>query len=95
MSANGDGNKQIWATEFGAPTNGSPGAMTEREVARLVTDSYRVFGSYPWAGPLFWYSFRDLAQSGNEREHFFGLLRHDFSPKPAYGAYRQAATVQR
>jgi hypothetical protein len=95
MSANGDGNKRIWGTEFGAPTSGTPGAMTEREVARLVTDSYKVFGSYSWSGPLFWYSLRDLGASGSDRENFFGLLRHDFSPKPSYTAYQQAAAAQR
>jgi polysaccharide biosynthesis protein PslG len=95
MNANRDGDKQIWATEFGAPTSGAPGAMTEREVARLVTDGYKAFASYSWAGPLFWYSLRDLGASGGDREYFFGLLRHDFSAKPAYTAYQQAAAAHR
>jgi hypothetical protein len=95
MSANGDDEKQVWATEFGAPTRGGPGAITEEQQATLVADSYRAFGSYSWAGPLFWYSFRDLGVSGTDREFFFGLVRNDFSPKPAYAAFQQAASAVR
>jgi polysaccharide biosynthesis protein PslG len=95
MTANGDAAKQVWATEFGAPTRGGAEAITEEQLARLVTDSYRAFGSYSWAGPLFWYAFRDLGTSGTNREHFFGLVRNDFSPKAAFAAFQQAAVEAR
>jgi polysaccharide biosynthesis protein PslG len=89
MAANGDAGKQIWATEFGAPTGGPSGSFVpEAAQAELVTRAYRLFGSYRWAGPLFWYAARDLGTDRRTREDFYGLLRNDFSPKPAFDAYR-------
>lgn len=92
MTANGDARKQIWATEFGAPTGGPSGSFVgEKLQAEMVTRAYTLFGSYKWAGPLFWYAARDLGTSDATRENFFGLLRNDFTPKPAYSAFRAAA----
>jgi len=89
MAANGDAGKQIWATEFGAPTSGPSGSfVAEGLQAQMVTRAYKLFGSYSWAGPLFWYAARDLGTSRDTRENFFGLLRNDFSPKPSYTAFR-------
>lgn len=92
MVANGDGAKKIWATEFGAPTNGPAGSfVTEDAQSRTASNGISLFRSYDWAGPLFWYSGRDLGTSTSTRENFFGLLRYDFSQKPAYAAYKAAA----
>jgi polysaccharide biosynthesis protein PslG len=92
MSAHGDGKKQIWATEFGAPTGGPSGSFVGEQVqAEMVTRAYKLFGSYKWAGPLFWYAARDLGTNGSTRENFFGLLRNDFTPKPSFSAFRAAA----
>jgi polysaccharide biosynthesis protein PslG len=89
MAANGDAGKQIWATEFGAPTGGPSGSfIPEATQAELLTRAYQLFGSYRWAGPLFWYAARDLGTDKSTREDFYGLLRHDFSPKPAFDAYK-------
>ena len=55
-----------------------------------LAKGYTLFGTYTWAGPLFWYSHRDLGATTDTRENFFGLLRNDFSPKPSYSAYRTA-----
>lgn len=91
MTANGDGDKKIWATEFGAPTNGPSGSsVSEADQSRMLAKGYTLFGTYTWAGPLFWYSHRDLGATTDTRENFFGLLRNDFSPKPSYSAYRTA-----
>jgi polysaccharide biosynthesis protein PslG len=93
MADNGDAGKQIWATEFGAPTNGPAGSfVSEQTQATTVTRAFKLFRSYQWAGPLFWYSERDIGTSTSTRENFFGVLRNDFSPKPAFDAYK-AATV--
>lgn len=91
MAANGDSGKEIWATEFGAPTDGPSGSFVGEDAqARMVTRAYELFESYSWAGPLFWYAARDLGTSRGTRENFFGLLHNDFSPKPAYAAFRAA-----
>ena len=91
MTANGDGTKQIWATEFGAPTGSSTQAVTESGQAQMITDAYAKLKSVSWAGPLFVYSFRDNGTESGDREQNFGILRHDWSPKPAYAAYQAAA----
>jgi len=92
MSANGDASKKIWATEFGAPTDGPEGsAVDEGTQAKMITKAYSLWRTYRWAGPLFTYEGRDLGTSTDTRENFFGMLRHDFSPKPSYTAYRNAA----
>jgi hypothetical protein len=89
MAAKGDAEKQIWATEFGAPTGGPSGTFVPESVqVELLTRAYKLFGSYRWSGPLFWYAARDLGNDRSTREDFYGLLRNDFSPKPAFDAYR-------
>jgi polysaccharide biosynthesis protein PslG len=92
MVDNGDGAKRIWATEFGAPTNGPSGShVTEAEQADMIARAYRRWSDYGWGGPLFAYSGRDLGTSTSTRENFFGLVRRDFTRKPSFGAYRTAA----
>lgn len=93
MVDNGDGAKKIWATEFGAPTNGPSGShVSEATQARMIARAYEVWSNYSWGGPLFTYSGRDLGTSTSTRENFFGLVRKDFTRKPSFSAYRAAAT---
>lgn len=37
---------------------------------------------------IFWYSFRSMGQFPNAREHHFGVMERDLTPKPAYFAYK-------
>lgn len=92
MIANGDRAKKIWATEFGAPTNGPAGThVSKRTQAKMVSRAYRLFASYRWAGPLFFYSSRDLGSSTQSAQNFFGFLTQRFARKPAFVAYRRLA----
>ena len=94
MTANGDGGKKIWGTEFGAPTDGPAGSfVSESEQAKIITKAYSTWRTYGWSGPLFTYQGRDLGTSTDTRENHFGLLRNDWSQKPAYDAYRQAVAA--
>ncbi len=95
MIAHGDGAKKIWATEWGAPTNGPAGSgfVSEAEQASQVTEAFALFRSYSWAGPLFVHDFQDDGTSTTTREHFFGLIRYDWSQKPSYAAFRAAAAT--
>lgn len=103
MAANGDGAKKIWATEYGAPTNGPgptavPGQwplqggwqVNEALQAIMLTDAISRYRSYSWAGPFFWYSYQDAGTSRSTVENFFGLLRYDGTRKPAYDAFIKA-----
>jgi hypothetical protein len=91
MVAHGDGDKSIWGTEFGAPTGSAGPAVSEASQARMVTDAYAQWKRLSFAGPLFWYSFRDAGTNPGDVEQNFGLLRHDFSPKPSFAAYQASA----
>jgi polysaccharide biosynthesis protein PslG len=90
LLANGDQGKLIWGTEFGAPTAGGGQAVGEDGQAGQLLDSYSLFGSYSWTGPLFWYSYRDACRNTGDTECYFGLVRSDGSHKPAYAAYQQS-----
>ncbi|HYN97842.1 MAG TPA: cellulase family glycosylhydrolase [Pilimelia sp.] len=79
--------RQIWATEYGAPTAGEF-SVDEAWQARLVGEAYSAWSRHPYAGPLLWYAIRDEgAPPSTEREHFFGLLRNNGDPKPAYAEF--------
>ena len=91
MSANGDGDKEIWATEIGAPTGTSDQAVSESAQAQLVTDMYAKLETWSWAGPAFLYNYRDKGADPADREQNFGLVRHDGTPKPALAAFEAAA----
>ncbi len=87
MIAHGDGAKRIWATEFGAPTGGPGSHVSQRTQARMLIRAYKLFASYSWAGPLFFYQGRDLGTNPGSTQDFFGFLTHNFLPKPSYAAY--------
>jgi hypothetical protein len=91
MRANGDRGKKIWATEWGAPTGTSSTSVTEAKQAKLVTNGLRWLNRSRWAGPAFLYSYRDKGPNATDREENFGIVRYDWSRKPAYAAYRSVA----
>lgn len=106
MAENGDGNKEVWITEYGAPTGG-PGTyfsvnhvrsfrfgvdyMDESSQGAMMAETLSYYSrNSDWIGLFFWYSLRDNGTSRETPENFFGLLRHDWSKKPAYDVFRQA-----
>jgi polysaccharide biosynthesis protein PslG len=91
MKDHGDGNKKIWATEFGAPTGGGSRALTESQQAKMVTTAYELFRSYSWAAPILaWHKDVDRCTTSTNVECFFGLIRSNGSRKPAYDAFVQS-----
>jgi hypothetical protein len=94
MVAHGDSAKKIWATEYGAPTNGpaqshfaSPvPAAREASQANILATAYRLFDTYSWAGPMCWFDYQDKGVDPSDQGNFFGLRRHNGTPKPAYTA---------
>jgi hypothetical protein len=95
MVNHGDAQKQIWGTEFGAPTDGPAGTsfVSADTQAQMISAAYRLWGSYPWGGPLFVYQSRDRGSVADSTENFFGLLRVNFALKPAFTAYQRAALL--
>jgi hypothetical protein len=104
MASNNDGRKQIWITEYGAPTNGHYGVgsngvtvpkgridhITSSLQAQMVTDAVSLYKTYSWMGPFFWYSYQDTSTVTTTDQNFFGLVDAHGNKKLAYYAYQQA-----
>jgi hypothetical protein len=91
MGAHGDGSKKIWATEFGAPTNGPSGSyVSESTQAAMITQAAQLYSTYSWGGPLLIYQGRDQGTDTSTTEDFFGFVTPNFSRKPSFSAFRRA-----
>jgi hypothetical protein len=93
LANHGAGNRPYWITEIGwaTCTNGSPGdCVTEQDQANKLTAFFNLVNSRQDIAAVFVYHLYDLG-SGNpsDREQWFGLLRHDRTPKPAWNTLRQ------
>ncbi|MFC7527330.1 cellulase family glycosylhydrolase [Actinoplanes sp. GCM10030250] len=91
MVAQGDGDKKIWATEYGMPTGGDA-SVSEQTQVDYLNSVFDTWYAKPFAGPLFWYSARDSGTSSTDREQHFGVLRADGSAKLAYAALKSRMT---
>jgi hypothetical protein len=99
MEIAGDGSKPLWVTEIGCP--GVRGAAiknwwlgknpTEEQQAQWLTQVYQSLLSDGGVDKIFWAFLRDTPAHFKDGVDFFGLLREDFTPKPAYHAYRRLA----
>jgi polysaccharide biosynthesis protein PslG len=96
----GDGAKKIWGTEAGAPTGADIGACTAGHPGRSVTEATQSqfvadyfkgwYGDYAsFTGPLFWFQIRDNGTNRSEVDDNLGLLRRDFTQKPAYRTFQR------
>jgi beta-xylosidase len=88
MEANGDAGKAIWITEYGAPTNQGKSETSDVEQADMLALARDMVLDLPWAGPFFWYSYRDLGDDPDNNEDWFGLVRGSGERKLSYFAFR-------
>ncbi|MGZ6791231.1 MAG: hypothetical protein ACXVGQ_15095, partial [Mycobacteriaceae bacterium] len=93
MVNNGDGVKKIWLTEFGAPTGFGVPSVSEQQQANIIADGLSYFPSLGFTGPVFVYNIRDTRTGSTDPEQNFGLVRTDWSPKPAYTTLQQRANA--
>ena len=94
MVAAGDGAKPVWVTEFGWSTTTGAYGVTEQAQADFLARAFRKLESYPWVPVALWYSFRNnagLADAPATWEANTGLVRTDYSAKPALAALRAYA----
>ena len=95
----GDGDRKIWGTEIGVPTGADVGtcgndnglSLTEADQQTFMTDAVRAwtqtFGRF--TGPLLWFQIRDAGTDPANPDDHFGLVRRDFTTKPAYDAFTE------
>ena len=75
-------------SETGYPTGpGRTDAMQVTVMKAAVEAVYHARGTYNITG-LRWFDLRDADSSSSSFESQYGLMRDDYSPKPAFGAYR-------
>jgi len=85
------GGREVWLTEIGFPSH-LPTGWSERRQAALAARTYLASVASGAIRSVSWYDFRNDGPDPYENEQNFGLVRHDFRPKPAY---RALATVCR
>ena len=94
----GDGNKKMWITEVGWTTlNQNPdyayGAHTsEAEQAQFLVDAIKMAKNWGWVQALFVWNlnFQTVVPPSDEK-YPYGIVRSDWSPRPAYTALQQMA----
>ena len=74
----------IYITEVGWPDHHGPDGSTPEDSARFLARSYLLARTMPFIRGLWWYDFSDDGPDPDEREHHFGIVARDFTPKPAY-----------
>lgn len=95
FAAHGAGRKPFWITEIGWSTcPASEDCVNEARQATFLRQLFTlVKARLPWVKAVFVYNYRDSPQVTNpsDKEHWFGLIRRDGSPKPAWNVIRAAA----
>jgi hypothetical protein len=94
MNSHGDLNKKIWGTEMAYSTYSGAKGVTEGEQARLLKLAIEEWRTQDWAGPLFFFTYRDLGTNRSAIADNYGLVKRDFTPKLAAGAMRYFLTGQ-
>jgi len=102
MLARGD-DKPIWLTEFGWNTSSErcnpaagiwQGGVSEEQQADFTSKAFALVQQDRYVRVAIVYSVRNGAGDANTPEAQYGLLRRDYSAKPAYDAFRRYATGQ-
>jgi polysaccharide biosynthesis protein PslG len=86
MASYGDGGKQIWGTEYGAPTGSSdPKRVSTAQQASYINTGLRWWVGQSFTGPLMIDTVRDTPVYGAASpDNWMGVLYQNFAPKPAY-----------
>jgi hypothetical protein len=92
MLARGD-DKPIWFTEFGWSTTSKQCGVSEATQADYLRRAFEYIEQDPYVEVATWYNFRNnfFNADADEVEAQYGLLRTDFSEKPAYAAFKAYA----
>ena len=83
----------IYITEVGWPDHHGPDGSTPEDSARFLARTYLLARTMPFIRGLWWYDFCDDGVDPNEREHHFGIVTRDLTPKPAYGVMNEICRI--
>jgi polysaccharide biosynthesis protein PslG len=102
MLARGD-DKPIWLTELGWNTSSEPcnpaagmwqGGVSEKTQARYLSQAFRLIDGDAYVEVAIVYDIRNGVGDADTPEAQYGLLHRDYSPKPAYDAFKRYAARQ-
>ncbi|MCX7918421.1 MAG: cellulase family glycosylhydrolase [bacterium] len=79
---------RIWITEIGYPTHTGPNGFTEQTQSDYLVRTYFHSLASGYVDAVFWYWFGPDGPDETYSEDRFGIIRSDWSPKPAYIAYK-------
>lgn len=88
MVANGDSAKQVWMTEFGAPTTGGSNALTQTQQAQMLKEATDIAHATSWMGPIMYYSYQDRGGSTSDTENWFGVVGPNGEHKQVYDTFK-------
>lgn len=89
--------KPIWLTEFGWTTSSGECGVSESTQASYIEGAVKVLALDPYVQVALWYNLRNnyWLRDADDYEARFGLLRTDFTRKPAFAAFKRLATARR
>ena len=89
----GDGEKTIWATEFGWAVSGSPVVNYEyaadntlEKQAQYLVDAYQMSKSWGWAGVMFLWNLNFAVVAPGTEKAQFAIVDSSWGPYPAFHA---------
>jgi hypothetical protein len=97
MLANGD-DKPIWLTEFGHTTCNdfaNKYCVTYDAQATQIADAWTILQGWSYVQGATQYNLRNKGTDPASREDNYGLLRRDFTPKPAMESFKRAMAAIR
>jgi polysaccharide biosynthesis protein PslG len=74
----------LYLTEMAWPSHQGACGIDETLQAAYLARAFFLARTLPNIKGMWWYDFRNDGTDKAEREHNFGLVRQDFTPKPAY-----------
>lgn len=91
LEQNGDADKKIWVTEVGWQTSRVGHHVTQQRQAEYTYKAYkRLFNELPYVEMMLIYNARDAGTNLYNSTENYGLIRRNYSAKPAYAAFRKA-----
>ena len=83
----------VWLTEFGWSTcTGNGACVSESQQASYTTQALSILQDMPWVKAAVLYNLREKGSDPSSQEDKWGIVRTDWSPKPAFDALKSALT---
>jgi len=95
LTLNGDGNRDLWLTEFGFSTctDGNTDCVSQAQQGSYLKTQFELARGYGYVKAAIAYDLRNDAEAP-DRLSSYGLLHRDFSPKGGFRGFQEAMAEQ-